>query len=75
MSAVQTPAPHTRRLDATWLQREFLCELSATMASLAVSLGEAAWRGDDLQSLVLTRQLRAVLIEALKLAKELRGDQ
>ncbi len=60
--------------DAQWHRRHILAELAETMESLSISLRESAWRGDDQQSLVLTRQHRTVLIEALALTKELTGS-
>lgn len=57
--------------DVLWLRRQFIGECAAIIGSLALSLGEAAWRGSDLTVEVTLRQMRETLKTAISTFKEL----
>ncbi len=56
---------------ADWLRRDFIAECGALIVSLGISLEEAAWRGSDATAEVTLRQIRDVLVAAIKTFKEI----
>ncbi len=54
-----------------WLFRGALEEFGDLLASLGVSIAEAAWRGHDAATLVHVRQARLTILEAISAAKQL----
>jgi hypothetical protein len=54
-----------------WLLRGAVEELGDLLASLGVSISEAAWRGHDAAVLVHVKQARLTLVEAIAVAKQL----
>ena len=57
--------------DVLWLRRQFIGECAAIIGSLAISLGEAAWRGSDVTVEVTLRQIREILKTAISTFKGL----
>jgi hypothetical protein len=54
-----------------WLLRDAMQEYSGLLESLAVSMGQAAWRGHNIETCVHARQARLVIIKAMEVVKEL----
>jgi hypothetical protein len=65
---VVNPSSHAL---ARRLKFDFVGELASTIESLAISLGEAAYRESDVGCLVAARQIRATLLDLIAVAKEL----
>ena len=70
MSAVATSTAAVREA-LQWGYRDALGEHGELLASLGVSLAEAAWRGDDVTLRAHVVQVRLVILEALDAVKKL----
>ncbi len=70
---VSDASPDARDLRAAleWGYRNALQELGDLLASLGVSLAEAAYRGDDIATIAHIKQGRLVVVEAIQVAKDL----
>lgn len=66
---LNTATPHADQ-DGLWLRRDFIRESGSIIASLGVSLAEAAWRGSDLTIEATLRQIIAVVKATATTAKE-----
>jgi len=71
ISERRPPSPAAVREADMWLLRDALREYGDLLASLGVSLGEAAWRGHNSAVDVSVKQARLVVIDALDAAKKL----
>lgn len=63
----RTPSPSS----AQWLRRDMIAECAAIIGSLAVSIGEAAWRGSDSVIGIHIDQMRAVAREMVATYRDL----
>ncbi|MCW2315104.1 hypothetical protein M2322_000624 [Rhodoblastus acidophilus] len=74
-ATVVNPPENSAGTAIAWLRRDCLRELAELIEALGVRLIEAAETDDDRAALVIVRQLRAVLLDAIPLAKALNdGD-
>ena len=67
----QPSSPTAVREADMWLLRDALSKYGDLLASLGVSLSEAAWRGHNSAVDVHVKQARLVVIDALDAAKKL----
>jgi hypothetical protein len=66
-----SPCPAAVRESEMWLQRQYLAECAARLESLAVSIGEACFRGSNAVAIVHTSQSRLAVISMLEVARTL----
>lgn len=57
--------------DVAWLRRHLIADCGELLASLGVSLAEAAWRGDDVMTEAHLRQIIATTKAAAKTFREI----
>ncbi|MCC3245098.1 hypothetical protein LG047_07170 [Methylocystis sp. WRRC1] len=64
-------SPELVSRDADWIRRDALCEYASVLESLAVSLGEAAYRGADTLAEMHLRQIIATTRTATATFREI----
>ena len=67
-TAAPSPSAHSA---VQWLYRDALIGYAELLGSLAASLGEAAWRGQDRLARAHVGDMRLVLLEAIATTKQL----